>query len=500
MFQIAAIPKHRLKTDLLVLFFNKTFIKRKQKVFNIFPKNIAQFLEKYFKYKDFKAEFKDTALLYPEDGSSVKRILLIGLGYESKLSLEQLRETGYLIAGFQDLVSGKKIHIFSDNLSCIKEDFINAISEGIHFKNYSFEEYKTEQKKSKIQHQYTFIFNNIKNKRRYSKTLLETALVMRGVNVTRDLANQPSNSLTPARLKDFVLKHFKKYDNINIEVLDKNQLKSKNFNALLAVSKGSVESPYLIIIKYKPEKNTKKKLALIGKGVTFDAGGISIKPSANMDEMKYDMAGAAAVIGMLDIFAKIKPKFEIIGLIPAVENMPGGNAVKPGDIIKAYNGKTIEIINTDAEGRLILADTLSFAVERFKPNAIIDFATLTGSCVVALGDKMAGLFTNSDELAEVFIEAGSLSGDRVWRMPVSDLYSKEIKSEIADIKNLGGKWAGAITAAKFLEHFIGKTRWAHIDLAGTAYNVKDIDYLAKGATGFGPRLMAAVIKKLGNIL
>jgi leucyl aminopeptidase len=213
-----------------------------------------------------------------------------------------------------------------------------------------------------------------------------------------------------------------------------------------------------------------------------------------MEEMKYDMSGAASVIGSMDIVSRLSPRFEVIGAIPAVENMPGGNAIKPGDVVTAFNGKTIEIINTDAEGRLILADALAYVEKEYSPQVMLDFATLTGSCMVALGDKRAGLFSNNEELSKLLKESGELAGERLWPMPMDDLYKKELESEVADIKNIGSRWGGAISAAKFLEEFVSKTTWAHIDMAGTANDIKHEDYLGKGATGFGTRLIGRALK------
>ncbi len=501
MFQIATISEqHSLNTDLLVLFLDENFCKKRKKNFDIFPASVAKYLKKYLLYKDFKGEFKETRLLYPEDHSGISRILLVGLGDISKLDPEKLRTIGFHISSSQEQTSGKRHHIFLANVEFCREDLIRAMAEGILYQNYRFEDFKSDKKKQKKGNQYIFVCHKEEYTPRYRKALLETMAAMNSVELTRNLANQPSNILTPGKLKDFIVSHFEQYDDISVDYLDGKQLKKEKMNALLAVAKGSTEPPYLIIIKYKPAKESKKKLAIVGKGVTFDSGGISIKPSAGMEEMKYDMAGAAATVGIMDVFARLKPKFEVIGLIPAVENMPDGNSLKPGDVIRAYNQKTIEIINTDAEGRLILADTLSYAEKNFKPDAIIDFATLTGACVVALGDKMAGLFANSDEMANILNKAGEQSGDYLWRMPLSDNYSEDLKSEIADIKNLGGRWGGAITAAKFLESFIKKVRWTHIDMAGTAYNIKGLDYLPTGATGFGPKLIASAMKDLEKFL
>jgi leucyl aminopeptidase len=235
---------------------------------------------------------------------------------------------------------------------------------------------------------------------------------------------------------------------------------------------------------------------LVGKGVTFDSGGISIKPSANMEEMKFDMAGAATVVGVMAAVEDLRPEIDVVAIIPASENLPDARAVKPGDVVSACNGKTIEIINTDAEGRLLLADSLAYGVIKYKPDWVVDLATLTGSVVVALGTRAAGLYCNDEQLTLSLTAAGEETGERVWPMPLWDSYRKDLDSEVADLKNVGGRDAGSITAAKFLQEFVGDARWAHLDIAGTAYGLKDISYLKKGASGFGVRLIIALIDKL----
>jgi leucyl aminopeptidase len=264
----------------------------------------------------------------------------------------------------------------------------------------------------------------------------------------------------------------------------------------LSVARGSSEPPRLILLEYKSAVKNAKKLALVGKGITFDSGGISIKPSAKMEEMKYDMAGGAAVVGAIYVASKLKPELDIIAAIPAAENLPGNSATRPGDVITAFNGKTIEIIDTDAEGRLLLSDILSFVAKSYKPNWMIDLATLTGAVVVALGNKCSGLFGNNQKLLDIIKTAGEESGDRVWQMPMFDEYKENLESTVADLKNLGGREGGSISAAKFLEEFVDDIPWSHLDIAGTAYNVKENKYLGTGASGAGVRLLAALFEKL----
>ncbi|KKL70823.1 hypothetical protein LCGC14_2101050 [marine sediment metagenome] len=276
--------------------------------------------------------------------------------------------------------------------------------------------------------------------------------------------------------------------------LNEKELKKLKLNALLAVAEGSRSSARLVLMEYGPA-NAKKTVTLVGKGVTFDSGGINLKPSGSLEDMKMDMAGAAAVAATMITIARLGLKTKVIGVIPIVENMPSGTATRPGDIIKSYAGKTVEIGNTDAEGRLILIDAISFAIKRYKPDTIIDLATLAGACVMALGEKIAGIFSHDDDLANALISSGGKTYERCWRLPLPDDYKELIKSDLADIKNLASsRWGGAITAALFLSEFAEVSSWAHIDIAGPAYSKKGNAYCPKGGTGFGVRLLCEWMK------
>lgn len=501
MFQVATVPDHGINSNLLVLFISESFTKKRKKDFSTFPPSVEQTLQKYFQlYKDFKGEFKETQILYQPENSGVQRILLVGMGDETKLKCQDFRELGYTVQSIQEKLNTKRNHIYLGNFRTCQNTLIENLTEGIYFRQYSFDQYKSEKKAKENKARYIFLCSKDDYSPRFRQAFLRTRKIMNGVFLARNLANQPSNFATPTDIKNFIQKHFVQYPECSVEVLDRKKMEKLGMNALLGVARGSSQEPYLIIIKYMPVVSNKKRVVLVGKGVTFDSGGISIKPSAKMEEMKYDMSGAAAVIGSMDVIANMHPKTEFYGVLPLVENMPDGTAMKPGDVVKSFSGKTIEVINTDAEGRLILADALAYAQDRFKPGAMIDFATLTGSIVVALGDKRAGLFSNSEELKNILLKAGEESGDWLWPMPLDDIYKKDLESNVADLKNIGSRWGGSVTAAKFLQNFIGKTVWAHIDMAGTAYNVKHIDYWGKGATGFGPRLMAHVLKSLNKII
>ncbi len=501
MFQVATVPEHGLNSNLLVLFFSENFVKKRKKNFSAFPACVIPDLEHFFaNFKDFKGEFKETQLLYPSQHFGVQRILFMGLGDDTILSSQDFRELGYKIQSVQEKLNTRRNHIYLGNLSVCHNTLIENLSEGIFFRQYSFDQYKSEKKNKENKGRYIYVCSKKDYSPRFRQAFLKTRKVMNGVFLARNLANQPSNKATPEDIKQAIQKHFARVDNCSVEVLDNKELEKLGMGALLGVAKGSANLPYLVLIHYTPAYPNNKRIVLVGKGVTFDSGGISIKPSANMEEMKYDMAGAAAVAGSMEFIANEHPKTEFIGVLPLVENMPDGSAIKPGDVLKSYSGKTIEVINTDAEGRLILADALAYAIDRFNPGLIIDFATLTGSIMVALGDKRAGLFSNSDALKNILLKAGEESGDLLWAMPLDDIYKKDLESNIADIKNIGSRWGGSVTAAKFLQSFVDKTPWAHIDMAGMANDITHIDYWGKGATGFGPRLMAAAIKGLQRIV
>ena len=302
--------------------------------------------------------------------------------------------------------------------------------------------------------------------------------VASGIRFTRELGNLPANVMTPTRLGEEA-KQLAKEQGLRCEVLGPKEIEKLGMGSFLAVSQGSEEPPRFITLEYNGGASGEAPVVLVGKGITFDTGGISIKPAPEMDEMKFDMCGAASVLGTFRAIAEAKPRLNVVGLIPTCENMPDGRAVKPGDIVKTMNGLTVEILNTDAEGRLILCDALAYA-ERFKPSCVVDIATLTGACVVALGFVRSGLFSPDDALAQELLDAGEKALDTAWRMPLDDEYAEGLKTNFADIANVtGGRWGGAITAAKFLQRFTGKFKWAHLDVAGTASKGGP----QKGATG-----------------
>jgi len=314
--------------------------------------------------------------------------------------------------------------------------------------------------------------------------------------LARDMVNEPANCMTPSRMSELA-KEIAEEHNLEFNVLDSNDMEAIGMGALLGVAKGSSQDPKLITLSYKGDVSSKNAIGFIGKGVTFDSGGISVKPSEGMGEMKNDMAGGAAVMATLSAIAQLKPRINVVGIVPATENLPSGSALKPGDVLKAMNGKTIEVISTDAEGRLILADALSYAVKQgFSP--LVDVATLTGACRVALGTGYSGVFGNDQELVDKVLKAGSEAGEKLWQMPMPEEYKEQNRSEIADIKNTGNKYGGAITAALFLGEFVDNTPWVHLDIAGTASSSKGSGYIVKGATGVGVRTLVELALSLAK--
>ena len=387
--------------------------------------------------------------------------------------------------------------LYADSLNEHKDKLVKFLSEfifGFNLKSYQFNKYKT-LNKEKINKKINFkIITSHKNK--IEKNYKYYDAIKEGVFLTRDLVSEPPNVLSPKAYVQEIKKLSKL--GLKIKAYDEKELKKLGLNALLGVGQGSANETYLVSIEWNEKKQSKQKpLVFVGKGVCFDTGGISLKPAKFMEEMKYDMAGSAVVVGLLKSLALRKAKVNAVGVVGLVENMPGSNAQRPGDIVKSYSGKTIEVLNTDAEGRLVLADALSFAEKKYKPKFIIDLATLTGAIIVSLGEEYAGLFSNNDELSKNIFEASKNVNEKVWRLPLHKNYDKLMDSKIADVQNInyvGG--AGSITAAQFLQRFIlNKTPWAHLDIAGMAFSKKAANLNPGGATGFGVRLLNHLINK-----
>ena len=389
------------------------------------------------------------------------------------------------------------------NVSVLSEDysingisnseFLGAFASGFNLKNYSFRKYRSKVREIKNSvKKITFLTSSPKESEKEYK-LLEK--ISKGVFLTRNLVSEPANVLYPEQFVDDCKILAKA--GIELEIFDEKKLKKLGMRALLGVAQGSVRPARVLVMKWMGSKNKKDKpLAFVGKGVTFDTGGISIKPSGGMEDMKWDMGGAAVVSGLLYALASRKAKANIIGIVGLVENMPDGNAQRPGDIVKSMSGQTIEVLNTDAEGRLVLADILWYVNKTYKPELIVDLATLTGAIIVALGDRYAGLFSNSDSLANNLLKASKNMKELLWRLPLDSEFDKLLNCNVADMKNITGtRGAGSITAAQFLQRFIGKTKWAHLDIAGVTWSNKGTALSRAGGTGFGVRLLDNFVKE-----
>lgn len=424
----------------------------------------------------------------PTPVSPYQSIMVIGLGKKADLKTSTFREnSGKAAKTFQKL---KKTHLLlemaqsSDSINA--EQFVEAIVLG----QYSYDEFKDipeDKKPVNISEICVHVKEEVditiaQAKINLAQTKCESA------NWARTLANKPGNALTPSILAKEA-EAMAKETGAEFEVFDEKKMAKLGMNSLLAVSKGSDEEAKLIFIKHI-HPDAKKTIAIVGKGLTFDAGGISLKPGKGMEQMKFDMCGAAAVLGAMRNICIIKPAVNVICVVPSSENLINGSAVKPGDIVKAYNGKSIEIYNTDAEGRLILADALSYTVEKYKPDMMVDLATLTGACIVALGHHLGGIMSEDDEMVEALTSAGQKVHERLWRLPMNEEYKELLKGNDADLCNIGPPFAGTITAGCFLSNFVGDTRWAHLDIAGVAWNMKGASYInEKLASGYGVRLL-----------
>ncbi|NCU74974.1 MAG: leucyl aminopeptidase, partial [Candidatus Fonsibacter ubiquis] len=405
-----------------------------------------------------------------------KKIIFINQN-EYKNNFENQNIGGKVI---NEIKSANEINVIFSKEDKSLENFYFNFFLGSFLKKYSFTKYKTIFKKNENINEKINLLISTKNKNFFSKIKNDINNIVSGVFLTRDLVSEPPNYLNPQMFVNEIKKLSKL--GLKVEVFDHSKMKKIGMNALLGVAQGSKNLPYF---------------SFIGKGVCFDTGGISLKPAKFMEDMKYDMAGAGAVVGLMKTLALRKSKSYVIGTVALVENMPGGSAQRPGDIVKSYSGKTIEVLNTDAEGRLILADAIYYIDEQYNPEFIIDLATLTGAIVVSLGNEYAGLFSNDDKLSEKLINAGEIENEKLWRFPLHKNYDKLMDSKIADIQNInysGG--AGSITAAQFLQRFLkNKTPWAHLDIAGMAWTKKDLDIIPTGATGFGVKLLNKLVEK-----
>jgi leucyl aminopeptidase len=425
-------------------------------------------------------------------GLNAPRLVIIGTGKERELRDRDLIKLGGVAMGRIPAAAAQATILAEFAGGALKADQIADLALGARLRGYRFDRYKTKCKEGEERADKVEVNFACANPAAAEKAWARATGVADGVVWARDLINEPANVLYPgefARRASGLRKL-----GIVVEVLDVPAMRKLGMGAILGVGQGSAHEPKVVVMRWNAGKRGADPIAFIGKGVCFDSGGISIKPAAGMEDMKGDMAGAACVVGLMHAFAVRKAKVNAVGVIGLVENMPDGKAQRPGDIVTSMSGQTIEIINTDAEGRLVLADVLYYVNKRFKPRFMINLATLTGAIIVALGQEYAGLFSNDDKLAERLTKAGEETGERVWRMPLGPEYDKIIDSKFADVKNSGGRFAGSITAAQFIQRFVGKTPWAHLDIAGTALGSPQTDINKSWSSGWGVRLLDRLVE------
>jgi len=461
-------------------------------------------IDRLIELGDFKAKDGTSSVVYGNGQTGAKRILLVGLGEKKKATLDAVRDAAAHAAKTSVELKAKTMSLALHRAFGGRFDLSamgQAFGEGIYFGSYRYDEFITENENGRLGSLKVELIDPDSEKIQKLKQGLSNGIAIgKAQSYARTLANRPANVINPAELAAAAKEIARGSNRLNCTVFDEKQMAAKGMGGVLAVGSGSQNKPRFIILKYSPPGKAAGNLptvALVGKAITFDSGGISIKPSANMDEMKLDKSGGIAVLGAMKALAELAPPVNVFGIVPSAENMPSGTSYRPGDIINTFSGKTVEVQNTDAEGRMILCDAISYAVKQ-KCDIIIDIATLTGACVVALGKYMAGLMGNNDGLIKDLQKAAEASGEKVWPMPSGEEYAKEMKSKIADLKNIGSKWGGACTAAAFLRQFAGDTKWAHLDIAGVWNFEKATEFTSEGASAFGVRLLTAYVIGLKN--
>jgi len=479
-------------------------IQRKKKM-PFCDERIKKIIQPAWKAGDFNGRKDDFILIYPPLIRSGKirhfacaRIAVAGFGLPGKTHdeiREQLRLLGGTIANRAKACKAQKVLVVVPDISgTAMKDITESLCEGLLLGNYSFDKYKKNTEEDAPVPVRTFMLAGSGSTKamRQGRNLGKNAAL--ATCMARNMANEPGNIWTPAQFADYAKRLAADYP-LRCRIIEKPAMKKMGMGGILAVNQGSSDPPKLVILEYKTGKNN-PTLMLVGKGLTFDSGGISLKPSAGMEDMKYDMCGGAAVISTMEVVGKEQPAdVNIIALVPATDNMSGRAALKPGDIITHFGGKTTEVVNTDAEGRLILADAIAWGIKTYAPDAVIDVATLTGAVIIGLGHHRTGLLSNNDALAGRICRAGEQAGEPFWRLPLGPEYTKQLKSRVADLKNVGGRPGGTITAAAYLQEFVGDTPWAHCDIAGTAWDFTEKSYVPKGPSGIGVRTMVKLIRQ-----
>lgn len=454
---------------------------------------VLTYIKETLDNKDFRGTFGSSMLVYTLGRGPMKKIMLLGLGERKKFTDEMARIAAGKAAQKAKELGTKEFSILQ--FSSLDEGLVEAMTEGIALALYSFERYKAPEGEPATKIEDVAILIN-SDSPRFSMIAERASHVAEAVNFSRDLGNMPPNDCPPAHLASVALSLASEYG-MKARIIDRYELENMGMGGIVAVGKGSNNPPKLIILEYTGAGDAKPYL-LVGKAVTFDTGGISIKPGEKMDEMKFDKCGGCNVLAILRAAASMKLAVNVVGIVPSAENMPSSTAYRPGDVVKMYNGKTVEVLNTDAEGRMILADALAFGIATYNPKAVIDMATLTGASIIALGANVAALVGNNKQLTDRVRRMAEKAGERVWDLPLYDEFHEQIKSSFADIKNIGGRPGGAITAAAFLSNFVGSAPWVHMDIAGTAWTQEgtyERSYNPKGATGFGIRTLVKLLSE-----
>jgi leucyl aminopeptidase len=496
-FKLRKTPPLQVKTDCLIIgIYEKSFSSPLVKELD---QQLGGLLLQARNSGEFTGKSSEKMLFQPAGHLPAQRVLLIGLGPKAEGSVEKLRQAA---GSAMQMVTVKKLSQVAFALPlCPAKNAdralrVQATAEGLLLAAYRYDQFLGEKsrKTKKLPKTVTLLIDDAREQQGCQAALDKAQKLCRAVILARDLVNAPGNIKSPAYLTEQALLAAEE-STLKCKVLGREELAKEGCGALLGVAQGSAREPQLIVLEHLGGNKNEAPVVLVGKGVTFDSGGISLKPGEKMDEMKMDMAGGAAVIGTMLAAALLELPINLVGVVPAVENMPSGTAYRPGDILTSLSGLTIEVLNTDAEGRLILADALTYA-KRYEPSMVIDLATLTGACIIALGHQATAVLGNDQKLVQKLLNAGEKCGERLWQLPLWDDYDEQVKSDVADVKNTGGRPAGTITAAAFLKKFACDFRWAHLDIAGTAWNAQNQPYVPKGGTGVGVRMLITFLQDL----
>ncbi len=488
------------KTDMLVV--GRVSDAGPDKIIRALDKKLGGAIDRLVRLGDFTGKSGTQAVLYSEGRIGAQRVLLVGLGEREKVTLDTLRKAAAAAANRAVEMKVKRLSVALHRAPGGALDASamgRALAEGVYLGAYRYDEYVGAADNGRRRSLAAEIVDpDASQLKSLAPGISAGTIVGRAQSYARTIANRPGNVIDPPALAKEARDLARGLKTVSCTIFDEKKLRANKMGGILAVGAGSKKEPRLIALKYTPAKKPKRGLptiALVGKAVTFDSGGISIKPSQDMDQMKLDKTGGISVLATIKALAELGLPVNVLGLIPSAENLPSGSSYRPGDIVTTYSGKTVEILNTDAEGRMILCDAIAYAAKQ-KYDVIVDIATLTGACLVALGAHKAGLMSNDDDLLERLEQAAADSGESVWHMPSGDEYAEEMKSKIADLKNIGGRWGGACTAAAFLRQFAGDAKWAHLDIAGLDVLQKPTEYATQGGTGFGVRLLTTYLMNL----